>query len=56
MTLRLSIPMQTEVENLAFDHHLSKAGFIRRCIRQGIGDAYEHGTQDLHLQTQGGDL
>jgi predicted transcriptional regulator len=50
MTLRLSSPMQSELENLAFDRHVSKAGFIRRCIRQGIADAYRHGTQDTQNQ------
>jgi hypothetical protein len=56
MTLRLSAPMESEVEDLAYERHVSKAGFIRRCIRQGIADAYEHGTRNTHLQAQGGAL
>ena len=56
MTLRLTTPMQSEVEDLAYERHVSKAGFIRRCIRQGIADAYEHGTRNTHLQAQGGAL
>ena len=56
MTLRLTTPMQSEVENLAYDSQLSQAQFIRRCIRQAIADAYEHGTQNTHLQAQGGAL
>ena len=50
MTLRLEPSMDSELENLAFDRHVSKAGFIRRCIRQGIADAYRHGTQDTQNQ------
>ena len=56
MTLRLTAPMESELENLAYDLRLSKAGFIRHCIRQAITNAYEHGTQNAHLQTQGGAL
>ena len=56
MTLRLSTPMQSEVENLAYDSRLSKAQFIRRALRRAIADAYEHGTQHTQLQTQGGAL
>ena len=56
MTLRLTTPMQSELENLAYDRRMSQASFIRRCIRQGISDAYDHGTQNTHLQTQGGAL
>jgi hypothetical protein len=39
MTLRLTAPMETELENLAYDRHLSKAGFIRRCLHLAIADA-----------------
>ena len=56
MTLRLEPSMESELDNLADDRHVSKAGFIRRCIRQGIADAYERGTQNTHLQAQGGVL
>lgn len=56
MTLRLSIPMQTEVENRAYECRMSKAGFIRRCIRLGISDAYDRGTQNLGFQKEGGAL
>ena len=56
MTLRLSSPMQCEVENLAYDSRLSKAQFIRRALRRAIADAYEHGTQKTHFQTEGGEL
>ena len=41
MTLRLSLPMHVEVENLAYDARISQAGFIRRCIHRGIAQAYE---------------
>ena len=56
MTLRLTTPMQSEVENLAYDLRLSKAGFIRRCIRQAIVDAYDHRTPSKTFQIQGGAL
>jgi hypothetical protein len=56
MTLRLSAPMESELDNLAFDHNLSKAGFIRIALRRAIADAYERGTQHTQLQTQGGAL
>jgi predicted DNA-binding protein len=50
MTLRLSAPMESELENLAYDRRMSKAGFIRACIRQAIADAYRHGTQNTQFQ------
>ena len=56
MTLRLSSPMQCEVENLAYDSRLSMAQFIRRALRRAIADAYERGTQHTQLQSQGGAL
>src|ERR1035441_2685539 len=56
MTLRLSSPMQSEVENLAYERHVSKAQFIRRALRAAIATAYEHGTQNTHVQTQRGAL
>ena len=55
MTLRLTTPMESELENLAFDNHLSKAGFIRRCLRRAIAEAYEH-VPDQYRQDQGGAL
>jgi predicted transcriptional regulator len=56
MTLRLEPSMESELEDLAYGRNLSKAGFIRRCIRQAIADAHERGTQNTHLQEQGGAL
>jgi hypothetical protein len=56
MTLRLSTPMQSEVENLAYDLRLSKAQFIRRALRRAIADACEHGTQVTQFQAKGGAL
>jgi hypothetical protein len=56
MTLRLTAPMESELENLAYDLRLSRAGFIRIALRRAIADAYEHATQNTHLQTQGGAL
>ena len=50
MTLRLSAPMESELENLAYDRQMSKASFIRRCIGEAIADAYEHGTQNTQFQ------
>jgi hypothetical protein len=56
MTLRLTAPMESELENLAYDLRLSKAGFIRRCIRQAIAEAYDHRTPSKSFQFQGGAL
>ena len=56
MTLRLTAPMESELENLAYTLRLSKAQFIRRAIRRAIADPYGRGTQYTHLQTQGGPL
>lgn len=56
MTLRLTTPMQCEVENLAYDSRLSKAQFIRIALRRAIADAHEHATQNTYLQSQGGAL
>ena len=55
MTLRLTTPMESELENLAFDNHLSKAGFIRRCLRRAIAEAYEH-VPDQYRRDEGGAL
>ena len=55
MTLRLTAPMETELENLAYDRNVSKAGFIRRCLRRAIAEAYEH-VPDQYRQDQGGAL
>jgi predicted transcriptional regulator len=56
MTLRLEPSMESELEDLAYGRNVSKAGFIRRCIRQAIADAYERGTQHTQIQTRGGAL
>ena len=56
MTLRLSSPMQSEVENLAYESRLSKAQFIRIALRRAIADAYDHATQNTHLHAQVGAL
>ena len=56
ITLRLTNDMETGLEDLAYDLRLSRAGTIRRILRRAITDAYEHGTQNTHLQTQGGAL
>ena len=56
MTLRLTTPMQCEVENLAYESRLSKAQFIRIALRRAITDAYDHATQNTHLRVQGGEL
>jgi predicted DNA-binding protein len=56
MTLRLEPSMESELENLAYDRNVSKAGFIRRCIGQAIADAHQHGTSTKHSQAQRGAL
>jgi hypothetical protein len=56
MTLRLAAPMESELENLAYDRRMSKAEFIRRCIGQAIADAYQHGTPNKCSQAQRGAL
>lgn len=39
MTLRLTSPMESGLEALAFDLRLSKAGTIRQFLRKAIADA-----------------
>ena len=56
MTLRLTAPMESELNNLAYDLRLSRAGFIRIALRRAIADAYDHATQNTHLRVQGGAL
>ena len=56
MTLRLSAPMESELENLAYDRRMSKAGFIRRALRRAIADAHEHELADQYRQSHGGEL
>jgi hypothetical protein len=46
--LRLTGPMESELENLAYDLRLSKAGFIRLALRQAITDAHEHDLADQY--------
>jgi hypothetical protein len=50
MTLRLTAPMESELENLAYTLRLSKAQFIRIALRRAIADAYEHEMQYTQLQ------
>lgn len=56
MTLRLSSPMQSEIENLAYESSLSKAQFIRRSLRRAIAQAYEQGLPNHNRQDQDGAL
>jgi hypothetical protein len=56
MTLRLTAPMESELENLAYDLRLSRAGTIRRILSRAIADAYNDATQNTHLRVQGGAL
>jgi hypothetical protein len=46
MTLRLPEAVATELENVAHDHRMSKATFVRRSIRQALVEAKpkEHNT------------
>jgi hypothetical protein len=48
--------MESELENLAYDLRLSRAGTIRQILRRAIADAYDHGTPSRSFQTQGGAL
>jgi hypothetical protein len=56
MTLRLSNPMESELENLAYDRRMSKASFIRHCIAESIADAHDHRTPTKCCQNQKGAL
>jgi hypothetical protein len=56
MTLRLTIPMESELENLAYDWRLSKAGTIRRILGRAIAQAYQHKCSPRNVQIQGGAL
>jgi hypothetical protein len=56
MTLRLTAPMESELEDLAYDRHLSKAGTIRRILARAIADAHECELADQYRQFQGGAL
>lgn len=42
--------MESELENLAYEFHLSKAGTIRRAIRKAIVDAYRHAHKTVAVQ------
>jgi hypothetical protein len=54
MTLRLEPSMESELETLAYDWRLSKAGTIRRILRRVIAD--EHALPDQYRQVHGGEL
>lgn len=54
MTLRLSSPMQCQVENLAYDSRMSKAQFIRSVLRRAIAALHE--LPDQYRQVYGGEL
>ena len=46
--------MESELETLAYDWRLSKAGTIRQILRRAI--AYEHELPDQYRQVHGGEL
>ena len=54
MTLRLSAPMESDLETLAYDWRLSKAGAIRQILRRAT--AHEHDLPDQYRQVHGGEL
>jgi predicted transcriptional regulator len=56
MTLRLDPRMDDDLDDLAYDLRLSRAGTIRRILGRAIADAYDHATQNTHLRVQGGAL
>ena len=56
MTLRLDPRMHDDLDDLAYDLRLSRAGTIRRILGRAIADAYDHATQNTHLRVQGGAL
>ena len=56
MTLRLSIPMESELEDLAYTLRLSKAGTIRRILRRAIADAHEQHDPIRNRNAGGGGL
>jgi hypothetical protein len=56
MTLRLEPRMESELEDLAYDRHLSKAGTIRRILARAIADAHECELADQYRQSHGGAL
>ena len=47
MTLRLTAPMESELETLAYDWRLSKAATIRQILRRAI--SAEHELPDLQV-------
>ena len=53
MTLRLSRNMESELENLAYDLRLSRAGTIRRILGRAIAEAYERPAVSVLVQSRG---
>lgn len=56
MTLRLDPRMDDDLDDLAYDLRLSRAGTIRRILRRAIAEAQEHELADQYRQVQGGGL
>ena len=56
MTLRLDPRMDDDLDDLAYDLRLSRAGTIRQLLRRGIAEAHERPAPDKSFQTQGGAL
>jgi hypothetical protein len=56
MTLRISLPMESALQCLAFDQNLSKAAFIRRILRRAIVEAHQKDAATCHGDRLGGVL
>jgi hypothetical protein len=54
MTLRLDYPTETQLESLAYDLRLSKAGTVRRCIHQAIADMQRRHSSARKSKFEGG--
>lgn len=48
--------MDDDLDDLAYDLRLSRAGTIRRILRRAIAEAQEHELADQYRQVQGGGL
>ena len=54
MTLRISRQMDDELESLAYDLRISKAGTIRRILARAIAETQQGDVRILNVGSRGG--
>ena len=56
LTLRLDPKMDDDLDDLAYDLRLSKAGTIRHILERAFAAAHDHELPDQYRQVYGGEV